>query len=170
MEAPSVMGTTPTPCVRMDARQAMPAAIVTSSNEEVSAMTVSAPDVLAEIQAGEGLSLSAAGKQFPGHRGGSHIDPSTIFRWVTRGTRTPSGAVVKLGAIRLGQRWLTSRAAVARFVEALTASCQSDETSSPPSPRSPSNRRRAADAAGEVLAWSSPVRNGRTSETCPGSP
>jgi hypothetical protein len=42
-----------------------------------------APSVLAEIQAGEGLSLAAAGRLFPGHRGGRAVDPSTVFRWVT---------------------------------------------------------------------------------------
>lgn len=33
------------------------------------------PQVLTEIQAGGGLSLSAAGRQFPGHRGEWHCRP-----------------------------------------------------------------------------------------------
>ena len=78
------------------------------------------PQVLTEIESGEGLSLSAAGKLFPGHRGGKRVDPSTVFRWVTKGAKTPSGAAVALEAVRVGGRWLTSRGAIARFVSALT--------------------------------------------------
>lgn len=38
-----------------------------------------APRVLSEIQSGEGLSLSAVGRSFPGHRGNDAVDPSTVF-------------------------------------------------------------------------------------------
>lgn len=50
-----------------------------------------APPVLTEIQSGEGLSLAAAGRLFPGHRGGRTVDPSTVFRWVTKGTTAGGG-------------------------------------------------------------------------------
>lgn len=109
--------------------------------------------VLAEIQAGEGLSLSAAGRLFPGHRGGKSVDPSTVFRWVTRGTRTTGGALVKLEAVRVGVRWLTSRGAVARFVTALTAASDpapaADRT--PVTSRRPSATRRASEKAAAAL-------------------
>jgi len=49
------------------------------------------PQVLTEIQSGGGLSLSAAGRLFPGHRGNGTVDPSTVFRWLTKGTRQPTG-------------------------------------------------------------------------------
>jgi len=104
------------------------------------------PQVLAEIQSGDGLSLSAAGRLFPGHRGGAAVDPSTVFRWVTRGTRTTGGAPVKLEAVRVGVRWLTSRGAVARFVAALTAA--SDPA---PAAASPVPRRRASEKAAAAL-------------------
>src|SRR5688572_28045901 len=78
------------------------------------------PSVFSEIQSGGGLSLSAAGRLFPGHRGGKSVDPSTVFRWVTKGLRTPAGRVVKLAAVRVGGRWLTSNPSVAWFVAALT--------------------------------------------------
>ena len=107
------------------------------------------PQVLTEIQAGEGLSLSAAGRLFPGHRGGKSVDPSTVFRWVTKGTRAPNGVSVKLEAVRVGVRWLTSRGAIARFVAALT-------DASTPAPESQvkthtSAGRNAAKKAGAAL-------------------
>jgi len=110
----------------------------------------SVPEVLAEIQAGGGLSLSAAGRLFPGHRGGTSVDPSTVFRWVTKGTRTAEGRVVKLEAVRVGGRWLTSRGAVARFVAALTeAASPAGETTAPS--RTPQQRQKAAQRAAAAL-------------------
>lgn len=111
---------------------------------------VSPAPVLTEIQSGEGLSLSAAGRLFPGHRGGATVDPSTVFRWVTRGT-TVRGRAVKLEAVRAGARWLTSRGAVARFVAALTDAAVPASDTPVPTSRTPSARSRAAEAAGREL-------------------
>ncbi len=107
-----------------------------------------APDVLAEIQAGDGLTLAAAGRLFPGHRGGRSVDPSTIFRWVTKGT-TAGGRTVRLEAVRAGNRWLTSRPAVARYVAALTDALPAPL--SDPTPRTPAARHQAAAKAGDAL-------------------
>jgi hypothetical protein len=109
------------------------------------------PEVLAEIQSGEGLSLSAAGRLFPGHRGGKSVDPSTVFRWVTRGTRTTGGQTVKLEAVRVGTRWLTSRGAVARFVATLTAASDPTPAATTPTSRTPAARHRAAEKAVATL-------------------
>lgn len=106
------------------------------------------PQVLTEIQDGQGLALSAAGRLFPGHRGGTAVDPSTVFRWVTRGAKTPAGELVKLEAVRVGGRWLTSRGAVARFVTALTPPAAPAPA---PRPRSAGQRKRASEAAGKKL-------------------
>lgn len=108
----------------------------------------SVTQVLQEIQAGHGLALSAAGRLFPGHRGRAAIDPSTVFRWVTKGAKTPAGGLVRLEAVRVGGRWLTSRGAVSRFVAALTAAA--DPAPSLPI-RTPTQRRRASEAAGKKL-------------------
>lgn len=108
--------------------------------------------VLTEIQSGEGLSLAAAGRLFPGHRGGRAVDPSTVFRWVTKGTAV-GGQTVKLEAVRAGARWLTSRPAVGRFVTALTAAA-SPAPARPDPPRatrSPTARQRAAAHAAATL-------------------
>jgi hypothetical protein len=109
------------------------------------------PDLLSEIQTGQGLSISAAGRGFPGHRGNNSIDPSTIFRWIKKGARAVDGTVVKLAALRVGGRWLTSKSAVARFVEALTAAADPGENSSAPMLRSPTERQRASVRAAAFL-------------------
>lgn len=106
------------------------------------------PQVLQEIQSGQGLALSAVGRLFPAHRGTGTVDPSTVFRWVTKGAKTPAGDLVKLEAVRVGGRWLTSRGAVARFVAALTAAADS----APVLPtRTPAQQQRAGDVAGRKL-------------------
>lgn len=102
-------------------------------------------DLLTEIESGDGLSLSAAGRLFPGHRGGIAVDPSTVHRWLTRGSRAADGRVVRLEAVRVGGRWLTSRGAVGRFVEALTAAAP--PVTAPPAPRTATARRRHIDAS-----------------------
>lgn len=112
---------------------------------------VSVPQVLTEIQSGAGLSLSAAGRLFPAHRGSGTVDPSTVFRWVTKGTRGADARVVKLEAIRVGGRWLTSRGAVARFVTALTAAADPTSGTSALASRTPAARRCASERAAAAL-------------------
>jgi hypothetical protein len=107
------------------------------------------PLVLTEIQAGGGQSPAAAARGIPGYRGNPTTKPSTVFRWITKGTRAADGRVIKLEAVRVGSRWLTSRGAVARFVEALTQAAT--PTATPPTPRSPAARRKASERAGEEL-------------------
>jgi hypothetical protein len=116
---------------------------------DIASEVATVPDVLTEIQSGSGLSLSAAGRLFPGHRGGNSVDPSTVFRWLTKGARTAVGQVVKLEAVRVGGRWLTSRGAVTRFVEALTSAATPNASlASPPfSSQSTATKRAAAAAA-----------------------
>jgi hypothetical protein len=104
--------------------------------------------VLAEIEAGDGLSLTAAARMFPGCRGAAAVNPATIFRWATKGVRLPSGTRLKLEAVRVGNRWLTSRAAVRRMITALT-------TAADPAPAAPvrslTDRQKASARAAEML-------------------
>lgn len=110
--------------------------------------TVCGPSVLVEIQTGHGMALSTAGRRFPGVRGNAGVDPSTVFRWVTQGTKATDGSRVKLEAVRVGGRWLTSDQAIARFVAALTGGATAAET---PAPRQPSARQRSSEAAAKQL-------------------
>lgn len=79
--------------------------------------------VMNEIKEDCGLTLSDVGMLFPGHRGKPGVNSSTVFRWVTVGIPTSDSedSPVKLEAVRVGQRWVTSHAAVERFVAILTA-------------------------------------------------
>jgi hypothetical protein len=67
------------------------------------------------------ISITAAGKLLPGMRENAHINSATVWRWIRRGAKSTSGEVIRLEAVRLGFRWLTSAEAVGRFVADLTA-------------------------------------------------
>lgn len=99
--------------------------------------------LLAEIRAGDGLSMTAAAREFPAHRGTGTLNPSTLHRWGLKGARGADGQLVRLAMIRIGGRWLTTRGAVARFAAALTSASAVVVAS----PRSPAARTHASDRA-----------------------
>src|SRR5690242_15797742 len=107
------------------------------------------PDVVVEILAGDGLTLSQAARTFPQGRKSRRTDqpapvnPSTLFRWHKYGVRLSSGVRVHLEAARVGNRLLTSRAALARFVRAQ----QPDAPAQPAHVATPAQRRRAHEKA-----------------------
>src|SRR5262245_13275728 len=108
--------------------------------------TAAMPQVISEIVGGDGLGLGAASRIVPAFRGEGRSCPSTLSRWIRNGLLTPDGRVVKLEAARIGGRWLTSRAALARFATALTPPAGSD--TSPVSttiPRTETVRRKACE-------------------------
>jgi hypothetical protein len=92
------------------------------------------------------LSLAEAARRLPSNRRGRPVTMSCILRWVLEGVRTPEG-VVRLDAIRLGGRWLTSLEALQRFAERQTPTLE-DATATL---RSPASRQRAAKRAGREL-------------------
>ena len=96
--------------------------------------------------AGEPLiTLTEAATRFPGARRAARLHPATRTRWILKGSRAWDGRRVMLEAVRLGSRWLTSEAALARFAAALGA--RSDHTP----PRAPAARTRASEAAARRL-------------------
>jgi hypothetical protein len=94
------------------------------------------------------LSLAAAAAQIPPARNGKRCHLSTVLRWVLRGARSPDGHFVKLEALRLGGRWITTRQALQRFALALTPRLGGDDHTAP---RSPARRRRASERAAAEL-------------------
>src|SRR5438128_2214980 len=88
------------------------------------------------------ISLAEAAKSIPSGRGAKRTHISTVFRWISRGV---SG--VRLEALRLGGRWVTSREAVQRFAERLTAERSGAQ---PTLTTRTSARRTAATARAEV--------------------
>ena len=94
------------------------------------------------------LSLAQAADLLPPGRGGARPTLGCVLRWVLKGAKSPSGELVRLEAIRLGGRWLTSREALQRFAERLTPSLDSEP---PPAPRTANQRRRASEVAAREL-------------------
>jgi hypothetical protein len=93
------------------------------------------------------LPFAEACRLIPPGRGGKRTHLSTLVRWVTRGAPGPQGDRIRLEAVRIGGRWMTSREAIQRFAERLTP--QLDE----PPPPTPTARQRhaAAERAGQEL-------------------
>jgi hypothetical protein len=104
--------------------------------------------VVAEIAAGHGLNLGAAARRFPPYRENKPVNPSTVFRWIKDGVRLPGGSRVRLEAVRLGGRWLTSGPAIERFI-----ACQTPQFNDAPAVRTPTpaQRAKAAERAGKEL-------------------
>jgi hypothetical protein len=94
-----------------------------------------------EIATTGGVSLIELARQ---HR----TAPSTVFRWVQRGLPIGNGTRAKLEAVRRGRRWLTSRAAVARFFACLPTN--STPTAMRPI-RTPAKREAASKVATKLL-------------------
>ena len=105
--------------------------------------------IIAEILAGDALSLSAAARKLPPHRG-RNVAPSTIWRWHREGLRTPDGRRVHLELARVGGKWLASAAALARFIAAATPPIPCD-TPLTPRGRTAKQEQSAAERAGARL-------------------
>jgi hypothetical protein len=95
------------------------------------------------------IPLKDACRLVPPARSGKRTHLSTLLRWIQHGARGPSGERVRLEAVRLGGRWLTSREALQRFAAALTP--PTDTVPPAPASRTPSARAKAADRAGQAL-------------------
>ena len=92
------------------------------------------------------LSLHDACRLLPSSRAGKKLNLCTIWRWITGGVRAIDGTRVRLEAVRVGGRWLTSREAIERFSASLTGT----PTEAAPI-RTPAARQRAAEAAQKKL-------------------
>jgi hypothetical protein len=114
-------------------------------------MTVSTNDtspIPLHSLAGETLrSLAAAARELPSRTGG-HAHATTLWRWATAGVKSPRGVRVRLERVRIGGTWYTSVEALQRFLAALTVT---PDAAVPPTPRTPCQRRRAAELAGAAL-------------------
>lgn len=63
------------------------------------------------------IGLAEAARLFPAYRQGRPVSPVTPWRWATKGVRRSDGATVRLEAVRVGGRWLTTVEAVERFIQ-----------------------------------------------------
>jgi hypothetical protein len=91
------------------------------------------------------ISLSQAARMLPPGRRGRPVTLSCLLRWVIDGVKTPAGPV-RLEAIRLGGRWLTSIPALERFAARQTPTLGgSGQTPRTPGQRSRESARAARD-------------------------
>jgi hypothetical protein len=111
-------------------------------------MATTSEQLLAEIADGEGLYLIQAARLIPSHRSGKPTTMSCVLRWVLDGVLVPGGGRVKLEAARLAGKWVTSKAAIRRFVHAQTHHL---DTEPAPTPRAPAARRRASERDRKAL-------------------
>jgi hypothetical protein len=72
-------------------------------------------------------SFAEAAKRLPTLRGGKPVNPSTVWRWTTRGVRARNGVLVRLESLKVGGTGCTSDQALQRFFHALSA----DDLSTP---------------------------------------
>jgi len=93
------------------------------------------------------ISLSQAARMLPPGRRGRPVTLSCLLRWVLDGVKTVDGPV-RLEAVRLGGRWITSIEALERFAARQTPDVGSER---PRPPRSLGARERAARRAEKAL-------------------
>jgi hypothetical protein len=106
------------------------------------------PCIASEVATGGGLPLREAARRFPSSRRGRALTLSCVLRWISRGVPGPYGNRVRLEAVRLAGKWLTSEPAIARFLAAQTPSA---EPCAQPTPRTPGRRQQASERAAREL-------------------
>jgi hypothetical protein len=106
-------------------------------------MTDNLQQLISEILAGDALSLSAAARKLVPHRGKSAA-PSTLWRWHKEGITAPDGRRVHLELARVGAKWMTSAAALARFIAAQTPSIDTAPHTRSPTPQQGAKRAKHA--------------------------
>jgi len=100
------------------------------------------------ITAESTITLAQAAALLPRGRNGARVTLGCVLRWVLQGAKSPTRERIRLEAVRLGGRWVTSREALNRFAQRLTPQL-GDE---PPAPlRTANQRRRASERAAREL-------------------
>lgn len=103
--------------------------------------------VFDEIAAGHGQPLAKLTRLFPSSRLGRPVSLGCILRWVQDGVKLPDGSTVRLEAARCAGRWLSTPAAIGRFLSAQTPRLDQAQST----PRTPAARTRAAEQASREL-------------------
>jgi hypothetical protein len=102
-----------------------------------------------DLKREKALGLDEISKHLPASRGARKVSFTTVLRWIQKGARAADGRLVRLEALRLGSRWVSSLEAVQRFAENLAST--PDDATPACTPRGPGRIRRGAGKAGELL-------------------
>jgi hypothetical protein len=95
------------------------------------------------------VGLAELARRIRSPRRNGYLTPQAIWRWVTKGVRLRDGRVVRLEALRLAGRFVTSSQALERFIAAQNESSFPTETWDPP--RTLLERQREAERIGKAL-------------------
>jgi hypothetical protein len=106
---------------------------------------VTTPSILRE----QVLRLAEVGQYLPQGRNGKRLSLSAALRWVLQGVPLPDGQRVRLEAVRVGSKWVTSVEALERF--ALAQTPRLDNQGEPATARTPQQRQRASERAAREL-------------------
>jgi hypothetical protein len=79
-------------------------------------------------------SFAEAARRLPALRGGKSVNPSTVWRWATRGVRARDGVLVRLESLKVGGTCCTSDEALLRFFRALSSDAATSCLALPSSP------------------------------------
>jgi hypothetical protein len=110
---------------------------------------VTTDQLLEEIESGAGETLSRAARRVPRTRLDRPVSLSCLTRWVLTGVRGPGGEIIRLEAAKLAGRWITTPAAIRRFIARQTP--QFADAAPASTTRTPTQRAsRSARAAREL--------------------
>src|SRR5262249_14589463 len=94
------------------------------------------------------ITLVQAAAMLPPGRNGARPTLGCLVRWILCGAKSPTGERVRLEAVRVGARWITSREALNRFAQRLTPQLDGE---APAAPRTSGERRKASERAAREL-------------------
>jgi hypothetical protein len=118
-------------------------------NQYTQSSTMVSEQLLSEIEAGQGETLSCAAQRMPRSRRGRPVTLSCVLRWVTEGVNDSAGTRIKLEAARLAGKWVTTPGAIRRFIAAQTPKI--DSRTAPIPRRTPHQRKSGAEPAEKQL-------------------
>lgn len=100
--------------------------------------------IMNEIMNGQGQPLARLARIIPPYRQGKSTTLSCLLRWTLHGVLSPDGSRVRLEAVRMAGRWISTPSAIGRFIQAQTPPT---DPAPQPVPRSPAKRLRASERA-----------------------
>jgi hypothetical protein len=98
------------------------------------------------LNSSERLTFAELRRELGKRRQGRPLNPATFHRWIHHGLRG-----VRLRVTCEGGIYITTRAWLKEFFDAVTARRIGEQTSAAPTPRTPGQRRRQSELAGKEL-------------------
>jgi hypothetical protein len=110
------------------------------------------PELVINIRTERLLSLAQAARLFPSHKRDLPLHPSTLTRWILKGVLCGTGERIRLEALRVGYKWITSIEAVERFLARQQIANPTAVPPQSPNYRPAAWRRKASERAARAAA------------------